>query len=101
MCEKCGLQGQDYDTAHIISRKNLTLRWDILNVLCLCRGCHMYAHANPKFFATWFRNKYPDRQEYLDSTRNKILKRSIEDYEKILESIDKKDFIGLIQLSDT
>ena len=96
VCEKCGQRGLDYDTAHIISRKNLTLRWDIFNVLCLCRPCHMRAHANPNEFTNWFKAKYAVRYDYVQSMKNRILKRTSDDYAKLLDDIGSRRFEGLI-----
>lgn len=96
ICEKCGVRGVDFDTAHIIGRKNLTLRWDILNVFCFCRECHMWAHANPTKFIQWIKSKYPERMDYVDSYKNRILKRTTEDYKFILEAIREKNFKHLI-----
>lgn len=97
LCEKCGTRDGNFDTAHIIGRKNLTLRWDIFNLLCLCRKCHQEAHANPKRFTLWFQSEYPERWEYLESWKNVILKRIVEDYECLLEDIENKNLWGLIQ----
>lgn len=95
-CEKCGTKDSDFDTAHVIGRKNLTLRWDILNLLCLCRQCHLWGHANPKQFKAWFDNKYPERVDYIDSVKNRILKRNVLEYEELLENIKKHNFEKLI-----
>ncbi len=99
-CDKCWAKNVPFDTAHIINRKNLTLRWDILNCLCLCSDCHSWAHMHPKLFMAWFENKHPDRFEYLTRIKNLLSFRSTEDYEKILEAIKKKELWGLIQKED-
>jgi hypothetical protein len=95
-CEKCGTKNSDFDTAHVVGRKNLTLRWDILNLLCLCRDCHRWGHAHPKEFRKWFDNKYPERSEYVDSVKNRIIWKSVLDYEELLDNIEKKNFGSLI-----
>src|SRR5258708_2084589 len=85
-CERCG-SIDSLDTAHIIGRANKTLRWDILNVLCLCRKCHQEAHANPKAFDKWLRGVYSERMDYLDEFKNILLRRTIVDYEELLQNI--------------
>ncbi len=96
-CERCRSR-DNLDSAHVVTRKNLVLRWDILNVLCLCRDCHQFAHQHPKQFTFWFESTYPERVQYLVWAKWLYLKRNIEDYEKILEAIEKKDFESLSQL---
>lgn len=44
-CEKCGTAGAT-DKAHRISR-GVGGRWEVANILDLCRNCHQYNHANP------------------------------------------------------
>lgn len=40
-CQHCGKSGGLMDCAHIYSRRHVGTRWDPLNAVCLCRGCHM------------------------------------------------------------
>jgi len=35
-----------------------SVRWDIDNILCLCVGCHFWAHKNPIFFTEFVRARY-------------------------------------------
>ncbi len=67
-CVKCG--NVDYSKlqcAHIFSRSQLTVRWDFDNVLCLCAGCHFWAHKNPLLFSEFVRN-------YLGECKYEMLK---------------------------
>lgn len=52
-CQKCNQKSPlvQLQTAHIFSRSNLSVRWDLDNVLCLCAKCHFWAHKNPLEFA--------------------------------------------------
>ena len=58
ICERCGAIGVKCDTAHIIPRPVIGLRWCPENALCLCVKCHKYGvdsfHQNPLAFYRWF-----------------------------------------------
>jgi hypothetical protein len=69
-----------------------------MNALCLCRGCHLYAHQNPKNFMKWFESSFKERFDYLERAKNIISFRSEEDYEKLLENLKGREFWGLIQI---
>jgi 5-methylcytosine-specific restriction endonuclease McrA len=95
-CERCGSR-EGLDAAHVVGRKNLNLRWNILNVICLCRRCHSeFAHRYPKKFSLWFESTYPERVEYLQKTRYLYRKRTMADYEELLSAIKKRDFKSLV-----
>jgi hypothetical protein len=53
-CRRCGKK-KNLQCAHIFSRNNRSVRWDFKNVVCLCAGCHFWAHANPVLFTEWVR----------------------------------------------
>lgn len=69
-CEKCG-SIRNLQAAHIISRKNSSIRLDIDNLLCLCDKCHTWWHIEPLESAQWFHETWPDRYERLQAKRNK------------------------------
>lgn len=48
---------------HIFSRQNRAVRWDLKNMLCMCAGCHFYAHQNPVLFGEFVGN-YLGEYEY-------------------------------------
>lgn len=56
-CERCG-KTVNLQACHIFSRRYGRLRHNELNLLCLCSGCHFFAHGNPILFTLWV-------QEYL------------------------------------
>jgi hypothetical protein len=59
--------------------------------------CHLFwQHKNPLEFTEWFEKKYPARYLYLMENRNKIIKRTKEDYEEIFKNILKKNIKGLV-----
>lgn len=52
-CLKCG-NTSSLQAAHILSRKNLNIRFDLENGLTLCIRCHLYwAHKEPIEFTKW------------------------------------------------
>ena len=93
VCQKCG--GDGCDTHHIRKRKYYSTRWNLTNLIYLCRSCHSGAESNPTEFAEWFNRKYPHRKKAIewfaingkkDTWRDSDLK-EIEDYldEKLKE----------------
>jgi len=55
-CQRCG-KTSNLQCAHIYSRKNLSIRWDFENAVCLCAGCHLFwAHQEPVEFTNWVRD---------------------------------------------
>ena len=98
-CEKCGRRGElsTFDDAHVVGRINLTLRWCILNHLCLCFQCHRFFwHEEPLEAARWFKEKFPERYQYLMKAKNIIVQRTEEDYQKLLEDILARNIRSLI-----
>lgn len=87
-CERCGKK-ENLQCAHIYSRRYKHLRWDLQNVVCLCAGCHFWAHQNPTEFAFWvetIRNvKYLQKQRQI-STPIKMFE--LEDLYKELSKLD-------------
>ena len=55
ICERCGRTNEvvQLQCAHIFSRRFLVTRYDPLNCLCLCAGCHRWGHDNPVEFTEW------------------------------------------------
>lgn len=95
-CERCG-RTENLQLAHIIPRTNKTLRWDIFNAVCLCVRCHIWwAHKDPLAFTDWFVANYPQRAVYLEENRNKLVNRSVDDYQVLLDAINNKDLKALI-----
>ncbi len=94
-CERCG--GTNYlETAHIIGRRNLLLRWDIINAFCFCRSCHTWGHLNPKKFTLWVKERFPERWEYLQLVKNQICKRTEQEYEDLLDNISNRRIKKLV-----
>lgn len=76
-CQRCSkkVEGTNCHASHVIpiSHGN-NLRWDPINMKVLCYHCHInWWHKNPTESGEWFRNKFPERQKYLDSEKNKLV----------------------------
>lgn len=93
-----GTCGGPLQHAHVISRRNETLRYDILNALSMCYKHHIHVwHTSPLEAMEWFKNKYPERYNYLMSNRHKLTKkRSVEDYQQVLKDIKERNLSNLV-----
>lgn len=65
-CVRCG-KTANLQAAHIFPKGHYPrLRFDLLNVLTLCVGCHLYCcHKDPLGFSAWLDEKYPLRRNQL------------------------------------
>jgi len=76
-CEVCGKQ-ESLNSHHIVGRRNLRLRWEVFNGVCLCAGCHMFktnsAHQNPIWFNAWLEAYRSEDLQRIYSTMNEIKK---------------------------
>jgi hypothetical protein len=91
-CLKCGASDYPHlDPAHIFSRKYLNTRWDIdLNIICLCDGCHFWAHANPILFTEFVRKKLgEDKYQLLKEAHNLIYKPTLADLQEKLKVLQE------------
>lgn len=52
-CEACGKASGTMDCAHVLSRRHVHTRWDLLNAVCLCRGCHLHYTPRPFDWVDW------------------------------------------------
>ena len=72
-CQRCGsvaAKARGLHSAHIYGRRDFRLRWDLLNLITLCCGCHVgWGHGNPIAFQEWFKGKWPHRMYYLAAKR--------------------------------
>lgn len=84
-CTRC-LRDTNLQCAHIVSRKNKHLRWDLNNAVCLDVGCHLFwAHKEPLEFSEWVRTNFPKEYEYL--MREKEVKEYTMDMESVISSL--------------
>lgn len=97
-CEVCGKSKGivTLNSHHIISRSNLTLKWDLRNGCCLCQGCHrlnrLSAHGDPLFFVSWLINHRMEDYNYLIVKKNE---RFDNDYGRIEKELN--DFLAILQ----
>lgn len=87
ICQHCGkkVEGSNAHASHIIpvSHGNV-LRFNPMNMICLCYHCHInWWHKNPMESSEWFKQKFPEIWEYLKVEKEKIVKFTLEDYEKM------------------
>ena len=90
-CEWCGKTKENCQLqwCHIFSRKFHNTRWNELNSLCLCAGCHRKGHDQPTVFSKWVINYLGSMvYEELEQEHNRIKK--WQDYE-LKELIEKYD----------
>lgn len=99
-CQYCGRK-ENLQCAHIIGRANYTLRWNPLNAICLCVGCHIYKfhRGSPLDFVEWLESKFPERMVYLKEARKKVIKRKIMDYKLLLTALNERDTHYLTRLN--
>lgn len=91
-CEVCG-KGESLNAHHIVGRRNLALRWELFNGVCLCAGCHTFkkdsAHQNPLWFNCWLEeNRWEDLRDCY-CRMNDIKKWTIEDMQAKLKELTK------------
>lgn len=66
-CEVCG--GKDVlECHHIITRRNLWLRWETKNGLVVCRKCH----ERPDLVLNWLEDNQPKRYAWLMAKKNEL-----------------------------
>jgi len=86
-CQKCGkhVEGKAAHTSHVIPKSHgFNLRFDLNNLKILCFHHHInWWHKNPVESGEWFKNKFPERWEYLEQNKNKIIKRTLDDYKEL------------------
>ena len=69
-CRKCKRQHDSEDSysrmglhcSHFFGRSNKGTRFDPLNCLSLCMGCHLYFHAHPIEHTEWFKSQITEKE---------------------------------------
>jgi hypothetical protein len=86
-CVKCGQQ-DNLQAAHIYSRNNRAVRWDLDNVICLCAGDHFAAHASPVQFTLFVRDYLGEyRFNALNAKAKNIKKWKLWELEELLTTL--------------
>ena len=52
-CEHCNRQDGRMECAHIFGRAAKSVRWSLMNAVCLCHSCHRHFTSNPSEFTAW------------------------------------------------
>lgn len=71
-CERCGADGEyiGLEWAHIKGRRALSMRWEMLNALLLCKLCHEWSHKNESKRDEWIEKHFPGRLKTLQGMWN-------------------------------
>lgn len=73
-CEHCGREGRT-ECAHIVGRREKTLRWCADNAMALCHSCHRSFTENPLDFSVWVTQRIGQGMvDILNEKRRGILK---------------------------
>ena len=93
-CVKCG--GTSHlQACHIFSRTYRSVRWDMLNMLCLCAKCHFWSHKNPILFTEFIREYLGDLNYHtLKNIATSIKRWSLEGMEDLYKVLKKKEGYG-------
>ena len=94
-CEYCG-KTTTLNSHHLFSRSNMSVRWDVLNGVCLCVAHHTFsskfsAHKCPIEFTIWITNR--KGQKFIDTLRfkaNSISKLHKFEKELLLKELNKE-----------
>jgi hypothetical protein len=101
-CEWCGRTGIRMECSHVYSRRHRTIRWDAMNAVCKCNGCHKKWHESPLAAFAWFESEFGSgRVELLrEKMRNRVKVSKMEEkeiaahYRKELKKIEVKRASG-------
>jgi len=88
ICQWCGkeVHGLNAHGSHVIPvSASQRLRFDLLNIKCLCYNCHFNKwHKNPNLASKWFQAKFPKRWAYLDKEQHNTTKWQRDELEALL-----------------
>lgn len=86
-CERCGKK-TNLQCCHINSRRFHHTRWNQLNALCLCAGCHFWGHQHPRLFTKFVNEYYGEgTMDEIDELSNSIEPISTEELEATLKAL--------------
>lgn len=89
-CERCGNR-RTLQCCHIFSRSNRSVRWSLINLLCLCAGCHFWGHKNPVLFTEFVRGLLSkEGYDELKQEAIKIKKWTIEELEELYNRLKQE-----------
>jgi len=92
-CEVCG-STEALNSHHIVGRRNLCLRWEVMNGVCLCVKHHKFgnqsAHENPVWFEDWLKENRSQDLKLIRATMNEIQKWTVEDMQEKLKELEEE-----------
>lgn len=93
ICQKCDLkvEGLNAHGSHVIPvSRSQYLRFDPLNIKTLCYKDHIgWWHKNPLEASAWFKEKFPDRYEYLQKNKNITHVWTVDEIETLIQKYKK------------
>ncbi len=91
MCQK-KVYGSNSHPSHVLAKStHIHLRHDLLNIKLLCFHCHKWIwHIDPLIVHGWFKDKFPDRYDYLMSNRHDPSKDTITELEDRRDALKEK-----------
>lgn len=88
-CAKCGkpVEGINSQKSHVKSKGAYPhLKFDLQNMVLLCRGHHLYWwHKEPTEAGEWFKKEFPDRFRYLEKAKKIHTHHSVEDLQNLYD----------------
>lgn len=91
-CEVCGKK-EYLNSHHIVGRRNLRLRWETYNGVCLCAGCHTFKtssfHQNPIWADEWLRKNRSEDYRLVKKTMNEIKKWTMDEMLELREELEE------------
>lgn len=93
-CLRCG-KSDNLQAHHIVRRSRSTvLRWDLRNLMCLCRGCHFWWHNSATKFdmdELCARCLTEEDEAHLKENQHKESHFSVSDLEDMLKRIKEEN----------
>jgi len=86
-CDRCKRSDVYLNCAHIATRTNRRLRWELLNAMCLCVACHNWWHDYPTLATAWLEENFSEKAEYVRVHQREIAHRSIPDLQDLLADL--------------
>jgi hypothetical protein len=93
-CERCHRSVRvQLQTAHIFSRRYVSTRYEPLNALCLCAGCHRWGHDNPVEFVEFIKELLGETvyEDLRDMAKNKVVKSNDMFYQEIIRKLKNNE----------
>ena len=100
-CQRCKSRNNILQCSHVLPKgRYKSLRYNPVNVTCLCAGCHKWFwHESPLEATEWFKTTFPERWIYLTEAKKKITKMNVERYAEIFKMVIIGDLKGLMKIA--